>query len=121
MTLSKRSLLRWTPRALGVLYVAFISLFALDVWGTGAGFWNELAGFLVHLMPAYFVAAALVIAWKSPRLGGILFIILATAFGLIFGWRDPVTLLLLALPPTATGLLFICDGCLDRTELQPRI
>jgi hypothetical protein len=103
------------------VYAAFISVFALDAWGTGAGFWEALAAFIVHLMPTYFVLAALIIAWKRPRVGGILFIILATVFGAVFGRGDPVTLLLMALVPTAIGLLFMCDGCLDKTVLQPRI
>lgn len=120
MSINFRSVLQWAPRILGVLYAAFISLFAFDVWGTGAGFWEELAGFLVHLMPAYFIVAALVIGWKNPWLGGILFIVLATAFGLIYGWQETTTLLLLALPPTAIGLLFMCDGCSRGIELRPR-
>ena len=78
-------LLRWGPRILAILYAAFVSLFALDAWGTGAGFWEELAAFIVHLMPTYFVLAALVVAWSRPRVGGVLFIILATVFGAIFG------------------------------------
>jgi hypothetical protein len=99
----------------------FISLFALDVWGTGAGFWAELAGFLVHLLPVYLILAALVIGWRRPRLGGVLFLLLATGFGLFFGWNEPATLLLLALPPTVTGLLFIADDCVERPELRPRL
>ena len=114
-------LLRWGPRLLAIVYAAFVSLFALDAWGTGAGFWEELAAFIVHLMPTYFILAALVIAWRRPRVGGVLFIILATVFGAVFGRGDPTTLLLMVLAPTAIGLLFMCDGCLDKPELQPRI
>lgn len=121
MSTTYRNVLRWTPRVLGVLYALFISLFAYDAWGTGAGFWEELAAFVVHLMPTYFVLVALVVAWHQPRMGGILFIILATVFGVIFGRGDPALLLLMALVPTAIGLLFVCDGCIEGTELQPRI
>ena len=116
-----RNVLCWTPRVLGVIYAAFISLFAFDVWGMGGDFWEELAGFLVHLLPTYFIVAALVIAWHRPWVGGILFLLLATAFGLFFGWNEPATLLLMALPPTFTGLLFMADGCLERVELRPRL
>lgn len=121
MSTSTRTLLHWTPRVFGILYALFISLFALDVWGTGAGFWEELAAFLIHLLPTYFILAALVIAWKEPRIGGIAFVALATAFGLIFGRSDIVALLLLALIPTAIGLLFLADGCINRDELQLRM
>lgn len=117
--MTTRTILHWTPRILGILYAAFISIFALDAWGTGAGFWNELAGFLIHLLPTYLIIAALVVAWKNPRLGGILFIVLATAMGLFFGIHDGAQLLLLAAVPTTIGLLFIGDGCIPRAELRP--
>lgn len=121
MTTNFRNVLLWLPRVLGLVYAAFISVFALDAWGTGAGFWAELAGFLIHLIPTYLILAALVIAWGRPRLGGILFLLLATGFGLIFGWNEPVTLLLLALPPTVVGLLFIADECVERVAWRPGV
>lgn len=121
MSTTYRNVLRWAPRVLGVLYALFIGLFAFDVWGTGAGFWEETAAFIVHLMPTYFILAALVVAWRRPRVGGILFITLATVFGVVFGRGDPALLLSMALVPTAIGLLFVCDGCIGDTELQPRI
>lgn len=116
-----RTVLHWTPRVLGALYAVFISLFALDVWGTGAGFMSELIAFLIHLTPVYLIVAALIVAWLYPWVGGILFIALATGFGLFFGRQETSTLLLLALPPTITGLLFMCDGCLNRIGLQPGV
>lgn len=121
MSANSREIVRWSPRIFAILYAVFVSLFALEAWGTGAGFWEELAAFIVHLMPTYFIVAALLIAWQRPWVGGILFIILAMVFGVVFGRGDPATLLLMALVPTAVGLLFMCDGCLDRRELQPRI
>lgn len=121
MSTTVRTILHWAPRVFGILYAVFISLFALDVWGTGAGFLEELAAFLVHLLPTYFILAVVIVAWKNPWVGGILFIVLATVFGLVFGWGETATLLLLALIPTAIGLLFMCDGCINKSELQPRM
>ena len=121
MSTTNRNVLHWAPRIFGILYAGFISLFAFDVWGTGAGIWEELAAFLVHLLPTYFILAAVVIAWKNPWVGGILFIVLATIFGLVFGQGETATLLLMALAPTAIGLLFMCDGCVNKTELLPRM
>ena len=121
MSTTYRSLLRWAPRALGGAYALFISVFALDAWGTGAGFWNELAGFLIHLLPTYFILGALVIAWKNPWLGGMLFMVLATAFGLVFAEGEVPTLLLVAMVPTAIGLLFIGDGCINQGQLRLRL
>jgi hypothetical protein len=121
MSPTYRNLLHWTPRVLGVAYAAFISLFAMDVWGMGGDFWDQLAGFLIHLMPTYIIIAALIVAWRRPRLGGVLFLLLATAFALFFGWREVVTLLVMALPPTVVGLLFVADGCLGEGQLKPRM
>lgn len=118
---TNRSLLHWVPRLLGILYVAFISLFAFDVWGMGGNFRQELAAFLVHLLPAYLIAGALIVAWRRPWLGGILFLLLATGFGLFFGRQEVSTLLLMAVIPTIIGLLFLADGCLARAELRPRL
>ncbi len=120
MSPTNRNLLHWTPRVLGVIYAAFISLFAFDVWGLGGDFWDELAGFIVHLLPTYLIVAALIIAWRRPWVGGILFLLLATGFGLFFGRQEVTTLLLLALTPTITGLLFLADGCMTRAGLWPR-
>lgn len=121
MSANNQAILRWSPRVFAIIYAVFISLFALDAWGTGAGFWEELAAFIVHLMPTYFVLAALVVAWRQPKLGGILFIILATVFGVVFGRGEPAALLLMALAPTAIGLMFLCDACIEPSELQPRV
>ncbi len=66
-------LLFWAPRLLGILSAAFISLFALDVFGAGYGPWETLLALLVHLIPTGLVTAALVIAWRWERLGAILF------------------------------------------------
>lgn len=121
MAITNRNIIHWLPRILGLLYAVFLSLFAFDVWGTGSQWWQELAAFLVHLLPVYFIVAVLVVAWRNTRLGGILFIVLATAFGAIFARGEVSTLLLVAMIPTAIGLMFIGDGCVNRTELQPRI
>jgi hypothetical protein len=121
MSTTNRKILRWTPRVPGVVYAAFISLFAMDVWGTGIGFWEKLAGFLIHLMPAYVVVVVLIVAWKWPWIGGGLFIALAVAFSLVFGWREMSVLLLMALPLVLIGLLFLADGWANRPQPQPKM
>jgi len=40
MTPVSGRLLYWAPRALSVLFIGFLSLFALDVSGEGLGFWQ---------------------------------------------------------------------------------
>jgi hypothetical protein len=54
----------WTPRLLGILLTVWISIFALDVFGQGYGFWGTMAALVVHFVPAIIVLTALVIAWR---------------------------------------------------------
>lgn len=120
MSMTGHTVLHWTPRILGILYAGLVSLFALDAWGTEAGFWRELAGFLVHLLPTYFILAALLIAWVRPRAGGLLFILLAVAMGFFFGWDNATTVLIVVFLPMVLGLLFIAAGSMMPGKLRPR-
>lgn len=65
----------WTPRILSIIFIAFLALFSLDVFGTGAGFWETLAGFLIHNIPVFVLIAVLVIAWKREIVGAVVFIL----------------------------------------------
>ena len=80
----KRALF-WTPRVLCIIFAVFLSLFALDVFGEGHGFWETSLTLLIHLVPVYLVVAALVIAWRWEWIGAILFVALAL-FYLLWFW-----------------------------------
>ena len=80
----KRALF-WTPRVLCIIFAVFLSLFALDVFGEGHGFWETSLALLIHLVPVYLVVAALVIAWCWEWIGAILFVALAL-FYLLWFW-----------------------------------
>ena len=101
----------WTPRILGILFAVFISLFALDVFGEGYGFWEAILALLIHLVPTYLVIVALILAWRWERIGGSLFITLG-AFYLIWTWgKFPwVAYLAISGPLTLIGLLFLASG-----------
>ena len=70
----------WTPRILGILFALFLSLFALDVFGEGHGFWKTILALLIHLVPTGIVLVALVIAWRWSWAGGLLFIGFGTVY-----------------------------------------
>jgi len=74
MTTTTRRVLFWTPRVLCILYAVFLSLFALDVFDAGYGFWQAIAALLIHLIPVYIVIAVLVLAWHLS-ISGPLFLI----------------------------------------------
>jgi energy-coupling factor transporter transmembrane protein EcfT len=70
----------WTPRILCILFAVFISLFALDVFEGGRGFWETSVALLLHLVPTIIIVAVLVVSWRREWIGGILF----TALGIFY-------------------------------------
>jgi hypothetical protein len=79
--LSKRALF-WTPRALSILFIAFLSLFALDVFDGHLGFWQTALALTMHLIPSFVLIAALVLAWRWEWIGAALY----AAAGLLYVW-----------------------------------
>ena len=100
----------WTPRVLGVLFAAFLSIFALDVFGEGYGFWGTILALVMHLIPTLVVLVVLTIAWRWEVAGGILFIALGAWYLLDtwgrFHWSAH---LFISGPLFLTGSLFLAD------------
>ena len=59
--LSKRCLF-WAPRALSIVFVAFLSLFAMDVFSEHLGLWRTALALTMHLIPSFVLIAALILA-----------------------------------------------------------
>lgn len=70
--LSKRTLF-WTPRALSIGYIVFLSLFASDVFGEGYGFWKTILALVIHLAPALVLLVGLILAWRWEWIGAALY------------------------------------------------
>ena len=77
--LSKRALF-WTPRALSIAYIVFLSLFALDVFSEGNGFRTTILALIIHLIPALVLLAGLILAWRWEWIGAALY----AAAGLVY-------------------------------------
>lgn len=107
-----RQLLYWTPRALGIAFVVFISLFAMDALNEGEGFWGKGLSLLLHLIPTLLLILVLALSWRREWVGGILFTGLAVLY-VVWAWNQPFarwsTLLLIAGPPALTGVLFLLN------------
>lgn len=107
-------LLFWSPRVLGLLFALFVSLFALDVFGQGYGFWGTLGALLIHLIPVYVLLIALAIGWRWEWAGALLFGGFAVWY-LVMIWEPAplIAILIGALPIAApallVGLLFLLD------------
>lgn len=63
----------WLPRLLAMAFIAFLSLFALDVFQENQGVWRTLLGLLIHLVPVFVLIAVLVVAWRWEWVGALLF------------------------------------------------
>ncbi len=113
-------LLFWTPRVLCILFALFVSLFALDVFYEGYGFWETILALLKHLIPTGIILTVLAVSWRWEWVGGILFIALG-AWYLIATWgRFPwVTYLCMSGPRFLIGVLFWVNW-VYRAELQTR-
>ena len=120
MNTSIRRVLFWTPRGLCILFAMFLSLFALDVFSEGYGFWEAILALLIHLVPVYIVVIALGIAWRWEWVGAILFTALAV-FYVVWMWgRFPlVTYLSISGPLVLIGVLFLFNW-IYRAQLRTR-
>jgi hypothetical protein len=106
-----RNILFWAPRILAILYILFISLFALDVFGEDYGFLVTIFALFMHLIPSFFLLAGLFIAWKRPLAGGMLFLLLSLLFTIFFHtYRRLDAFLLLSFPLLLLSSLFLLDS-----------
>lgn len=103
----------WIPRVLAILFISFISLFALDAFAPDYSLGEQIIGFLIHLVPTYILALVLIISWKNEILGGLLFILLAIIMFVYF--HNPLWVnLILTFPPFLVGVLFITHDYLKK-------
>jgi hypothetical protein len=104
----KSDKLIWIPRVLSIIFILFLSLFALDAFSAEAPFIQKLAGFFMHLIPSFILVIALVISWKRPVAGGCILIFLSLLFTVFFQtYRSFPNFLIISLPLAVIGVLFI--------------
>ena len=107
-------LLLWTPRVLAILFAAFISIFALDVFGAGYTFWETIVALTMHMVPTAVVLLALVIGWRWQWIGGILFLALGLVYILVFREGDLIAYLLISGPLFLVGALFLISAWVQK-------
>jgi hypothetical protein len=94
------------------VFALFISLFALDVFGEGRGFWETVLALVMHLIPTFLILILLVISWRREWIAGVIFPVFGI-FYIVEAWNKPFgtwsTFLLVAGPPVAVGILFLLN------------
>jgi len=114
-----KQMLFWTPRILCLLFAAFISMFAADVFSEGYGIGKTILDLLVHLIPTWVILIVLAISWRREWVGGLLFTALGALYLIQFWGRFHWSVYLcIAGPLFFIGVLFFLD-CICRR--QPRI
>jgi hypothetical protein len=118
------STIRWMARVLCVLAVAFISLFALDVFSEGVGLGQKIVAFLLHMIPSFALIIFLIIAWKHELVGGILITLIGLVgsmgvYSLNYGRSHSISIglraaAMIGVPFVIVGLLFIFSHFLHR-------
>ena len=121
MNTTTKRLVFWTPRIVCLLFAAFISLFALDVFDEHRGFWNTLLALAMHLVPTAILLLILATAWRWEWVGALVFPALGL-FYVIHFWgrfRWP-TFAIIAGPLFFLGGLFLV-GWFKRREIRPKV
>lgn len=97
----------WTPRILCLLFAAFISLFALDVFDGSHGFWQTALALIMHLIPTAILLVLLAVAWRWEWVGAVLFPGLGLLY-IVMAWgKFPGSVYaLIAGPLFLVGILF---------------
>lgn len=112
-----KRMLSWPPRIAGILFILFISIFALDVFDAGHGFWETLLALFMHLLPCFMLAIAVALAWRWEWIGAVLFTGFAIwYFAAMRGFPLSVYLLLAGIP-FIVGMLFTA-GWIYRKEIR---
>jgi hypothetical protein len=65
----------WVPRIFSILFLIWLAIFSLDVFGNGYTFWQTVLAFLMHNIPVFVLLIILIIAWKHEIVGAIAFFV----------------------------------------------
>lgn len=97
----------WFPRILSIIFVAFLALMSLDVFGESQGVGETLLALLMHNIPALILLVVLLISWKYEIVGGIAFILAGIAYIILTLLRGPFEWYLLAWIAQISGVAFL--------------
>jgi len=120
MSRTVKRVLYWSPRVACILFALFLSLFALDIFGEGYGFWLTVQALLIHLVPVFVIAAVLLITWRHEWLAAVLFLGLGLLYAAdVWGQEHWTAVAVISGSLAIIGVLFLLSWVFRR-ELAAR-
>jgi len=114
---NQHKILYWAPRIICILAILFVSLFALDAFEPELTIWQQIGGFLIHLIPSFILLGLLILAWKYEYIGGIILILIGLIFSFIVFrmnyrmndsiWKSLIVIASITFPFIIAGILFV--------------
>lgn len=105
-----KKVIKYTPRALLILFIIFFIIFSFDepIFSIG---------FLMHNIPTLFLLITVIIAWKKSLTGGLILLGL-TIIGTFFfrTYQEIQIFSMLSLPPLIISALFLTDYWLEKKK-----
>ena len=105
----------WMPRVLAIFFIAFLSLFSLDIFDENRGFWMTILGLLMHNIPSLILIIVLIISWNYEIIGGVAFILAGLLYIVlifmnpVFNWYMLFWSMIIAGPAFLIGILFLLN------------
>jgi hypothetical protein len=116
---TKERITLWMPRILCIGAILFVSFFALDSFESGIPLGQQLLAFMMHLIPSFVLLLMLLLAWKRPFIGGIVFALTGIitsplVYNLNYNRNHSVgaslmIIMLITIPFIVVGILFILN------------
>jgi hypothetical protein len=111
-----------------MLAILFVSMFAADAFAPGLTIWQQLGGFIIHLIPSFVLIVLLLLAWKWEYMGGIIFIITGlgmSPFIFMLNYKrnhlsigaSLGVILIITFPFIVAGILFIISHFMKKKNL----
>ena len=112
----------WSPRILTIFFILFVSLFALDSFDSGKNVAENIAAFLIHLVPSFFLILLLLVAWRYEWIGIIAFAALGITYIIISWGRFPfITYLTISGPLCLISVLFFISWIKEISKINQPI
>lgn len=100
-------IITWTARIISIAFAFFISIFSMDIFSEGYGFWKTIMGLTMHLIPTFILVLIIIISWRKELVGAVTYTILGILY-IYFGWGkiDISAYLVIAGPLFILGALY---------------